>query len=97
MDFTDVRVRLAVTLGVILGCAWLIHPVNRTINLGLDLKGGVHMVMRVRTDDAVKAEVDLARERIRSVLAEKGITAQPASPTAHRAPNGVKRSRFHAR
>lgn len=75
MDFTDVRVRLAITLAVILGCVWLILPVDKTINLGLDLKGGVHMVMRVRTDDAVKAEVDLARERIRSALQEKGIAA----------------------
>ncbi|HUD73089.1 MAG TPA: protein translocase subunit SecD [Dongiaceae bacterium] len=79
MDFTDVRVRLGITIAVILGCWWLIHPVSRTINLGLDLKGGVHMVMRVRTDDAVKAEVDLARERIRSSFSEKGIAAT-ASP-----------------
>ncbi|HKQ97709.1 MAG TPA: protein translocase subunit SecD [Candidatus Polarisedimenticolia bacterium] len=78
MDFADVRVRLAVTLAVILGCVYLIYPMERTINLGLDLKGGVHMVMRVRTDDAVKAEVDLARERIRSVLSEKGIAALPS-------------------
>jgi preprotein translocase subunit SecD len=82
MDFTDVRVRLAVTFAVILGCWWLIHPVSKTINLGLDLKGGVHMVMRVRTDDAVKAEVDLARERIRSSFAEKGITTTPSPDQA---------------
>lgn len=36
------------------------------IPLGLDLKGGTHLVMQVNTEDAVKAEVDQAMERIKS-------------------------------
>ena len=75
MNFSDVRVRLAIVLGSVILCAALIYPLHKTINLGLDLRGGIHMVMRVRTDDAVKAEIDLARERIRNALKEKGIVA----------------------
>jgi preprotein translocase subunit SecD len=74
MNLSDVRVRIAIILGSVVLCAVLIYPLSRTINLGLDLRGGIHMVMRVRTDDAVKAEIDLARERIRAALQEKGIT-----------------------
>lgn len=74
MDFGDVRVRMAITLGMIALCIWLIYPLGQTINLGLDLKGGIHMVMRVRTDEAVKAEIDMTRERMRASLAEKGMT-----------------------
>src|SRR5262245_65061716 len=73
MNLSDVRVRLAIVLGSVLLCAFLIYPLQKTINLGLDLRGGIHMVMRVRTDDAVKAEIDLARERVRNALKEKGI------------------------
>ena len=73
MNFSDVRVRLAIILGSVVLCAVLVTPLSETINLGLDLRGGIHMVMRVRTDEAVKAEIDLARERIRAALKEKGI------------------------
>ena len=74
MNFSDVRVRLAIVLASVILCAVLIHPMSEKISLGLDLRGGIHMVMRVRTDEAVKAEVDLARERIRAALKEKGIS-----------------------
>lgn len=73
MNLSDVRVRLAIVAGVVILSAVLVTPLSETINLGLDLRGGTHMVMRVRTDDAVKAEIDLARERLRATLQEKGI------------------------
>jgi preprotein translocase subunit SecD len=43
------------------------------VNLGLDLQGGVHMVLQVRTDDAVKTEMDAAEGRLRQALQERGI------------------------
>jgi preprotein translocase subunit SecD len=73
MNLGDVRVRMAIVLALAGLCLYMVYPVDRTISLGLDLKGGIHLVMRVRTDDAVKATVDLDRERIRAALAEKGI------------------------
>jgi len=42
------------------------------IKLGLDLRGGIHLVLQVNTDDAVRAEVDDAMERVRGELSEKG-------------------------
>ena len=77
MEFLDIRVRLLVIVGLTLLCGFLIYPPSRKINLGLDLKGGIHMVMRVKTDDAVKVMIDLDQERIRSALGEKGLA--PAS------------------
>jgi preprotein translocase subunit SecD len=73
MSLADVRTRLAIIAAVIAICLYLVYPLRETINLGLDLKGGIHLVMRVRTDDAVKAEQDLSAERIRSALGEKGL------------------------
>ncbi len=73
MDFFDTRVRLFVIVGLTALCIFLIYPPGQKINLGLDLKGGIHMVMRVKTDDAVKATIDLDQERIRSALGEKGL------------------------
>jgi len=49
------------------------------MRLGLDLKGGSHLVMRVLTDDAVKAECDLAATRIATKLRKEGFTRVRAS------------------
>jgi len=69
----DLRWRLVIVLATLLICILAVYPPGEKIHLGLDLKGGIHMVMRVKTDDAVKAEVDLSQERIRSALGEKGL------------------------
>src|SRR5689334_5791421 len=44
------------------------------MNLGLDLKGGVHMVLKVRTDDGLRAETETVVERLRDTLTRGGIT-----------------------
>lgn len=59
-------------------------PVDKRIHLGLDLKGGIHLVLQVNTRDAVRAEVDDAMERVRGDLTEKGFA--PAS--LQRLPDG---------
>jgi len=41
---------------------WLM---DKQLKLGLDLKGGVHLVLRVQTDDALKALTDSESERLR--------------------------------
>jgi preprotein translocase subunit SecD len=43
------------------------------INLGLDLQGGVHLVLQVRSDEALAAEIDQARDRIESTFTDAGI------------------------
>jgi preprotein translocase subunit SecD len=45
----------------------------RGLNLGLDLKGGVHLVLRVQTDDALRLETETTVERLRDTLTRGGI------------------------
>jgi preprotein translocase subunit SecD len=73
MDALDIRLRLLIIISLIVVCLFLAYPPRETINLGLDLKGGIHLVMRVNTDDAVKAEVDLSTARIRTALGEQDL------------------------
>ncbi|MEE9219856.1 MAG: protein translocase subunit SecD [Acidobacteriota bacterium] len=61
-------------LALLLLGLWLVIPPEERIALGLDLRGGMHLVMDVETDDAVKAEADQAEERLRSELRSRGIT-----------------------
>jgi preprotein translocase subunit SecD len=52
--------------------SWL---VDKALKLGLDLKGGVHLVLRVQTEDALRLVTDQESERLREELKNKGITA----------------------
>ena len=44
---------------------WLME---KQLKLGLDLKGGVHLVLRVKTDDALRLETEQDMERLREEL-----------------------------
>jgi preprotein translocase subunit SecD len=44
------------------------------IHLGLDLRGGIHLVLQVVTDDALNATIDDAVQTVRDQATRKGIT-----------------------
>jgi preprotein translocase subunit SecD len=46
---------------------------EKQLKLGLDLKGGVHLVLRVQTDDALRLQTEQEMERLRADLMTKGI------------------------
>src|SRR4051812_7260516 len=57
---------------------------ERAVKLGLDLKGGVHLVLRVETDEALRMESEIEMERLREQLATGHIRASKValvSPT----------------
>src|ERR1700704_1501386 len=56
---------------------WL---VAKRLKLGLDLKGGVHLVLRVKTDEAVKLQTEQDMERLREALSKAGVVAPITSP-----------------
>ncbi len=51
--------------------SWL---TDKQLKLGLDLKGGVHLVLRVQTEDALRITTDAEMERLREELAKRNIT-----------------------
>jgi preprotein translocase subunit SecD len=69
----NLRVRAAVVLVVLLGSLWYLYPPKKAINLGLDLQGGIHLVLGVETDKHVAAQTDRAAEDLKGALDRKGI------------------------
>ena len=69
----NLRGRLALTALVIALSIWAFYPPGEKINLGLDLRGGVHLVLQVRTDDAVRAETQTTAERLRDTLTRSSV------------------------
>jgi preprotein translocase subunit SecD len=65
--------RTGLVVVVILVCAWYLYPPKKTINLGLDLQGGIHLVLGVDVDKALEAQVDRSGDTIRAELERKGI------------------------
>src|SRR3989442_13567378 len=71
--------RIVVILAVLLTSAVFFWPPWDKIKLGLDLKGGIHLVLQVLTRDALEAEVNQAMDRINSDLKEKNIPGATAT------------------
>jgi len=60
---------------VLLGSIWYLYPPKKTINLGLDLQGGIHLVLGVETDKALASQADRAADDLKNALEKKGIGA----------------------
>ena len=72
--------RLVVVVAVIIGAIVYILPTikptwwpHKTINLGLDLQGGMHLVLEVDTGKAVESTVERISQEIRSFLRKERI------------------------
>src|SRR5271154_3163696 len=80
---TKVIVIVAAVVICVFGIIGIPHGVTPTalkdaiasrINLGLDLRGGTHLVLQVHVEEAVAASVDSDAARIQSQLQQSGIT-----------------------
>jgi protein-export membrane protein SecD len=83
----NIRWRL-ILIAVVVGLSiWSFYPPESKIKLGLDLKGGVHLVLRVHTDDALRVETETTVERLRDSMQRAGVQftkADVVSPTEFR-------------
>ena len=68
------RNRVLVIIGVIALSLWMIYPLQTSLKLGLDLNGGVQLVLRVKTDDALLLQTQAAAERLRTPLTEAHVS-----------------------
>ncbi len=69
--------KVILTLAIIAGAIILAYPFNDTkVRRGLDLKGGIHLVLQVITDDSINMETDLEVSRLEDLLKKNTITFQ---------------------
>jgi len=82
---TNLKARSVIILVTILLCVYgiigfpkskadLVKNFSDNIRLGLDLKGGSHLVMTVQVQDAVKADADQTIERMKEGLKKQSVT-----------------------
>ena len=74
MNKKHLQYRLIISLAVLAVSVFLFYPPGEKIKLGLDLKGGIHLVLQVLTEDALETEVNQVREGMEQDFSEQEIT-----------------------
>src|SRR6266478_5490672 len=69
----NLGLRIGLVIVVIAVSVWYLYPPRSSINLGLDLQGGIHLVLGVDVDKALEAQVERAGDTVRGELEKKGI------------------------
>jgi preprotein translocase subunit SecD len=67
------RVRIGLVVLVVAASIWYLYPPKKTINLGLDLQGGIHLMLGVEAEKHVATQTDRAAEALKGALERKGI------------------------
>jgi preprotein translocase subunit SecD len=69
----------------------LVASIQDRIHLGLDLRGGTHLILQVMVNDAVKADADNAIERLKSEMRAASVTyAEVTQPDAQNNPDQIQ-------
>lgn len=75
--FGAARNRVLVIIGVIALSLWMLYPIQDSLTLGIDLNGGVQLVLRVNTEGALLLQTQAAAERLRTALTEARVSFSP--------------------
>src|SRR6188768_3683079 len=77
----NLRWKLLVILGVVALSVFSFYPPDKKVRLGLDLKGGVHLVLRVQTDDALRLLTESTADQLRESLKTAGLAGATVAVT----------------
>jgi preprotein translocase subunit SecD len=90
--YKNLRWKILTILGLTFLAVWSIYPPGEKIRLGLDLRGGIHLVLGVQTDDALELETETTSERLRAALVDEGVPFEDIVRPQETLPDGSTRS-----
>jgi preprotein translocase subunit SecD len=73
--------KLLLILAVIGLSIFFSYPLDQKINLGLDLQGGMHLLLEVETEKAVESTLERYSQEVKDLLKEKGVPVLEAVRT----------------
>ncbi len=79
---TNLQWRYTIIAVMVFLAVYFVYPPQEKVHLGLDLKGGIHLVLEVKVDEAVEAKVESDVESVRSLLNDSSIPFTDAVRTA---------------
>ncbi len=63
--YRDLKWKIPLILAVVLGSVLLAYPLKEKISLGLDLQGGMHLLLEVKVEKAVEASLERLADDIK--------------------------------
>jgi len=80
----NLRWKIILVIAVVALSIFLAYPPSEKIQFGLDLSGGMHLVLQVMTDDAIDQETDQAILRLQEQLEKQDIGVEAISKAENR-------------
>jgi preprotein translocase subunit SecD len=77
--YKNLRWKLLTIVAVASLAVWAFMPPSTRVRLGLDLQGGVHLVLQVHTEDALRVETETAVEQMQQAMSDAGFSATRAA------------------
>jgi preprotein translocase subunit SecD len=77
--YKNLKWKFLLILAVIAVATLSSYPPQQKVRLGLDLQGGLQLILRVQTDDALKLETETSAEQLRVVASDSSITITTAA------------------
>jgi preprotein translocase subunit SecD len=68
--------RAGLVVLVVAASIWSLYPLKHSINLGLDLQGGIHLMLGVEVDKYVAAQTERTAEDLKNGLERKGVAVK---------------------
>jgi preprotein translocase subunit SecD len=65
--------KIGLILAVILFSLWMALPLGDKVKLGLDLKSGMHLVLEVEVDEAIRIRTDQSVDQLKRLFINSGI------------------------
>ena len=76
----DLLIKLGIVAVVVIACAIFALPPSKKVHLGLDLQGGLHLVLRVDVDKAVQSALERTSDLLRKDLRGRGLKVTAVEP-----------------
>jgi len=74
--------KIPLIFAVLLGAVFLAYPLDKKINLGLDLQGGMHLLLEVQVEKAVETSLERLGDDLKREIEEQDIEVDRVAPKA---------------
>ncbi|MBT3921371.1 MAG: protein translocase subunit SecD [Nitrospina sp.] len=71
--YRDLKWKIPLILAVVFGAVWLAYPLKEKISLGLDLQGGMHLLLEVKVEKAVEASLERLADDIKRGITDEDV------------------------
>jgi preprotein translocase subunit SecD len=71
--------KIGLIITVIVLSIWMLYPLKEKINLGLDLRGGMHLILEVVTDEALAIQTDISVTQLKGLCNDGSIKYEKVS------------------